>query len=121
MSITAEQMLVSAEKFENWLRKKYPVIGADVKYQFKNAPHLRKPTIYATIWPLDGRVARVEVSIGRPAGEVLRSIAHEWKHVLQLYNEGIPATKIKMKQEIAAMGFAATAVARYKKQVGNDW
>jgi hypothetical protein len=120
-SQSAEQTTRSAEKFFVWLKRKYPVAGVDINIKFVPAPYLRAKGVFATIWSLPGRACRIEISVGRPTNEVLRSVAHEWRHVLQMYNEGIPVEKIKMKQEIAAVGFAGMAVGRYSKQVGDDW
>jgi len=119
-NLTDEDIIESADKFFNWLQRKYPVEDVKINATYRSSAYIRKKGRTAEIQS-NGRVAEILISIGRPANEVLRSVAHEYKHVLQIYNEGIPIHKIRQKQEFAAIGFAPYAIAEYIKEVGSNW
>jgi len=109
----AEQKIQEIKKFLEWLKQDNPVPVAKIEMIYTNSKHLRRIGINATLRPVGPYEASIEVAIGRPTNDVLRSVAHEWMHVIQLYQQHIPFEKIKLHKELEAEGFAVNAIMKY--------
>jgi len=119
MALTEQETRQEAEKFLAWLRRKYPAYGAQVKVMYINKPELQ-PKVEAMVYQY-GNVFKVHVATRRDFKFVLRGVAHEFEHVRQVVNEGVPINKIRVNQEKAAWFFALQALREYKKEDLKRW
>lgn len=114
------EKIEAAKRFLVWLEKKYPVPEVRAKWLYSNRPWLRRAGVTASMWQR-GLDVKVEIACDRDVSRVLQSVPHEYKHILQLFREGIPYHKIKTKQEHDAWAFSAMEMRAYFAEVGTDW
>ncbi len=118
--MTIDQKIASADKFLQWLKAKYPLPEIEIITDYTRRPWLRRKGITGQLWR-SGNIFRIEVACDRNVSRVLQTVPHEYKHLLQIFREGIPLKKLKAKEESAAWKFSAEAMHEYIFDVGEEW
>jgi len=118
-SMTLVQKAAAADKFLEWLKKKYPLPGVIILSEYLPRKTIRKdiPAQLLT----DGSCYKISISADRLVSRVVQSMSHEYKHIMQLELEHIPLSKLRDAEEIAAWTFSSSAMREYVAEVGDGW
>ena len=85
-----------AEKFLQWLKEKYPLPEVEIILVYIRKPWLHRKGITGSLLMCENSV-KIEIACDRDVSRVLQTVPHEYKHILQLFREGIPPKKMKKR------------------------
>jgi len=119
-SLTYQEKVAALDKALGWLNKRYPSKYVKVKTDYVDKPYVMKKGIGGFIIQ-DQLTFNITVAVGRDISYAMKTLFHEYKHLLQVAWDGKLYGQIGKAEEAEALQFSISEMNKYVDDVGYDW
>jgi hypothetical protein len=113
-NFTIEEKAAAGDHFLRWLKKKYPVTTElTLLSEYLPIPYIKEKGVSAHLMRSNDTLWKMQIAANGDLYRVLKSVAHEYAHVKQIFIDKIPYKKLNRSHEVEAWGFSTKELDLY--------